>query len=254
MTLVAESVSVRLGGRTVLRDINAVAGAGELLGLVGANGAGKSTLLQVLAGLRRPDQGDVRLGDLPIAAIARPSLALLRAYLPQSPAVHWDLTSAELVGLGRLPHRRASGNGARDAAAVQRAMARTSTSGLADRRVDTLSGGERARVLLARALAVEARVMLADEPIAGLDPLQQIRTMLVLRELAREGAAVVVVLHDLTIAARFCDRLILLHQGAVLAEGPPGTVLTDANLALAYGITVRREAGLIVPWQPVAPS
>jgi len=252
--LQAESVSLRLGGRPVLLGVDAAVRPGELLGVIGANGAGKSTLVRVLAGLRQPDEGKVTLDGAPLTAIKPARLALLRAYLPQEPAAHWALTAAELVGLGRLPHRRAAPDPARDADAITTALRRTGTLDHAERRIDTLSGGERARVMLARALAVEAPILLADEPIAGLDPLQQIRTMQVLRDLAASGTAVAAVLHDLTVAARFCDRLLLLHAGAVLADGAPDTVLTDTNLAVAYGITVRREAGLIVPWEPLPPA
>ncbi|MBV8912260.1 MAG: ABC transporter ATP-binding protein [Acetobacteraceae bacterium] len=253
MNIAASGVSLRLGGRQILRSIDLVAEPGELVGLIGANGAGKSSLLRILAGLRRPEGGEVRLGGMRLAAMTTARIAVQRAYLPQTPAVHWDLTASEIVGLGRLPHRRLAADPARDDDAVRRAIERTGTLALASRRIGTLSGGERARVLLARALAVEAPVLLADEPIAGLDPLQQIRTMIVLHELAGRGAVVIAVLHDLTIAARFCDRLILLHSGAVLADGPSASVLTDANVGLAYGVTVRRETGLVVPWEPLAP-
>jgi iron complex transport system ATP-binding protein len=199
----------------------------------------------VLAGLRRPDAGEVTLDGRTLRAITPPRLALLRAYLPQEPVAHWALTATELVGLGRLPHRDA------DPAAIERALRRTGTAELAQRRIDTLSGGEHARVLLARALAVEAPILLADEPIAGLDPLHQIRTMQLMQELAAEGQTLAVVLHDLTLASRFCHRLLLLHRGEVIADGEPAAVLTDPNLAHAYGISVRREAGLIVPWAPI---
>jgi len=245
--LAATRVEVRLGRKPVLRGIDAEVGAGELLGLIGANGAGKSTAMRVLAGLLRPEQGEVRLDGTPVDRLGPARLALLRSYLPQEPVAHWSLTAADVVRLGRLPHpdRR------NDAAAVERAMRRTGTLAFASRRVDTLSAGERMRVLLARALAVEAPILLADEPTAGLDPLQQLRIMQLLHELAREGGTVLAVLHDLTLAARFCTRLLLLHEGLVLADGPPGDVLSDGNLARAYGVTVRRAGELIVPWAPL---
>src|SRR6185312_5235057 len=187
--LAASSVRLNLGGRPVLCGVDAAVRPGELLGLIGANGAGKSTLLRVLAGLRRPDAGEVRLDGTGLNAIPPARLALARAYLPQEPTAHWALSVEELVGLGRLPHRR-TGPEAAGQAAIARALRRTGTLEFARRRIDALSGGERARVLLARALAVEAPILLADEPIAGLDPLQQIRTMHVLRALAAEGSAV----------------------------------------------------------------
>ena len=248
MILAATGIGVSLGGRAALHGVDATVRPGELLGLIGANGAGKSTLLRVLAGLRRPDAGRVTLGGAELHGIPAARLALARAYLPQDATAHWALTVAEIVALGRLPHRRDTD----DPAPVARAMQRTRIAGLAGRRVDTLSGGERMRVLLARALAVEAPVLLADEPIAGLDPLHQIRIMQVLHELAASGAGVVAVLHDLTLAARFCDRLLLLHQGRVLAEGTAGAVLNDAMLGQAYGVSVRRHDGMVVPWEPLA--
>ncbi|HYZ62960.1 MAG TPA: ABC transporter ATP-binding protein [Acetobacteraceae bacterium] len=251
MRLDARGVALALGGRPVLRDVDAAVRPGELLGLIGANGAGKSTLLRVLAGLRRPDRGSVALDGVALEAIKPTRLALARAYLPQESTAHWSLTAEEVVGLGRLPHRANPGD---DPAAVERALRRTGTLELRGRRIDEVSGGERMRVLLARALAVEAPILLADEPIAGLDPLQQIRIMQVLRDLAAEGVAVVAVLHDLTLAARFCARLLLLHAGAVLADGAPDAVLTDGHLATAYGVSVRRLEGAIVPWEAASDS
>ena len=241
----ARGIEVVLGGRAVLRGLDADIGPGALVGLIGANGAGKSTLLRVLAGLLRPQAGTVRLDGEAIQTVKPARLALTRAYLPQSPVVHWSLTAGEVVALGRLPHRRMP---AGDEAAIAGAMTRTGTAAFRDRVIDTLSGGERMRVLLARALAVDAPVLLADEPVAALDPLHQLRIMHLLHGLAQEGATVAVVLHDLTLAARFCSTLLLLHEGRVLAEGPPDAVLTDANLATAYGVAVRRHDGMLVPW------
>ena len=246
--LAAHGVGVVLGGVPVLRGVDAAVRPGEMLGLIGANGAGKSTLLRTLAGLRAPDSGSVTLGGVALGGIAAARLALARAYLPQDPIAHWPLTVAEVVALGRLPHRRAVADPALHQAAISRAMHRTRIEPLQARSIGELSGGERMRVLLARALAVEAPLLLADEPVAGLDPLHQLRIMQVLHRLAASGAGVAVVLHDLTLAARFCDRLLLLHGGRVLAEGAPATVLTDANLALAYGVAVQRHGGMIVPW------
>ena len=253
MTLQAQGLGLALGGQPVLHRVDLAAAGGELLGLIGANGAGKTSLLRLLAGLRRPDRGTVALDGVALDSIPPHRLALARAYLPQDPVAHWRLTANEVVALGRLPHRRAATGPAPHQAAIARAMHLTGTAALHARTLDTLSGGERMRVLLARALAVEAPVLLADEPVAGLDPLHQIRIMQVLRGLATGGAAVVAVLHDLGLAARFCHRLVLLHKApgegaSVLAEGPPDTVLTDANLALAYRVSVRRSQGMVVPW------
>ncbi|HXG28067.1 MAG TPA: ABC transporter ATP-binding protein, partial [Nevskiales bacterium] len=165
---------------------------------------------------------------------------------------HWPMPVAQVVALGRLPHRAPWARvPPADAAAVQRALQAADVAHLADRPVTQLSGGERARVLLARALAVEARVLLADEPTAGLDPAHQLGVMEVLRRRAQSGAGVVVVLHDLTLAARFCDRLLLLGEGRVVADGAAEQVLTEQNLAQVYGIEAHRAAGaeglLVVP-------
>ena len=161
-------------------------------------------------------------------------------------------------GLGRLPHRRAySGPSAADRAAIEAALEAADVGHLRARTLHSLSGGERARVLLARALAVQAELLLADEPVAALDPLHQLQAMALLRSVARSGSGVVAVLHDLTLAARFCDRLIVLAGGRVLADGPP-SVLTDAVLAAAYGVdALRGEHGgepFIVPWTASKPA
>ena len=246
--LAAQGIAVALGGRAVLRGVDIAVRPGEVLGVIGANGAGKSTLLRVLAGLQQPDKGTVALDGAGLATVSVQRLALARAYLPQGGTAHWALTVAEIVALGRLPHRRARSGPAPHQAAIARAMHRTDTADLRGRVLDTLSGGERMRVLLARALAVEAPVLLADEPVAALDPLHQIRIMQLLGALAADGDAVAVVLHDLPLASRFCHRLLLLHDGRVLAEGSPADVLTDAHLGRAYGVSVLRQGGVVVPW------
>ncbi len=176
-----------------------------------------------------------------LAVLDHDARARALSYLAQDGAAHWAVTVETLVGLGRLPHLGPwRGPSAGDRAAVARALAACDVTNLADRPVDRLSGGERARVLLARALAVEARVLLADEPVAGLDPAHALDVMAVLRARARDGAGVIAVMHDLTTAARHCDRLALLAHGRVIADGPPERVLDDDNLAHAYGIRVHR--------------
>jgi iron complex transport system ATP-binding protein len=167
--------------------------------------------------------------------------------------VHWPLTVEHLVGLGRLPYRRLWRQDTNaDARAVTAALRATETEALRDRTLATLSGGERMRVLLARALAVEAAALVADEPIAALDPYHQLQVMEVLRETTRQGMLVVVVLHDLTLAARFCDRLVLLDAGCVVADGAPEAVLSAAHLTRVYRVTVVRDtyqgALYVVPW------
>lgn len=259
MTLEARDISVTLGERPALRAVDAELRAGEMLGLVGPNGAGKTTLLRVLAGLLKPDTGHVACGGTMLTRLRRTELARHIAFLGQGGDASWPLAVEALVALGRLPNRRPFGEDTeRDRAAVARAMALCNVDAFAERPVGTLSGGERRRVLLARALAVEAQWLLADEPLAGLDPLHQLETMDLLRRIARGGTGVVVVLHDLSLAARFCDRLLLLNHGRLAAEGAPEQVLDDARLAEVFGISALRgrhdSEPFLLPWRAGADS
>jgi iron complex transport system ATP-binding protein len=252
VSLSIESVSVALGRRTVVRDVSAVLEAGSLVGIVGPNGAGKSTLLRTMLGLVPTSGGHVRLDGADVAGLPRAAVARQLAYLPQGQTLHWPLAVERLVALGRLPHLAPmSGVSAGDAAAIDRAMARCDVDQLRGRIATELSGGERARVLLARALAVEAPALLADEPLASLDPGHQIDVMELLAGEARSGRLVVAVLHDLTMAARYCDRLLLIDGGRLVADGAPLEVLTPDRLAGVYGIRARIDAEegrvLIVP-------
>jgi iron complex transport system ATP-binding protein len=235
--LSAQGVQVDLGRRRVLDSVDFGLAAGELVGLLGPNGAGKTTLLRALAGLQPLARGDVRLLDRDVHEYADAERARRLAYLPQDGQCHWPMPVAQVVALGRLPHRAPwAALPAADDAAVQRALAATDVAHLASRAVTELSGGERARVLLARALAVEAPVLLADEPVAGLDPAHQLGVMELLKSRALSGAAVVVTLHDLTLASRYCDRLLLLSEGRSMADGIPESVLTAENLRQVYGV------------------
>ena len=258
MRIAAESLSLRLGNRLVLDGVAFAAGTGEFVGLVGPNGAGKTTLLRVLAGLLAPTSGRATIDGRPIADVPRDERARRLAVLFQGESVGWPMRVRELVALGRLPHRRAfAGLDAADRAAIDRAMALTEVAHLADRPEPTLSAGERMRVLLARALSVEAQMLLADEPITALDPAHQLDAMALLRSVAHrgtgQGAGVVAVLHDLTLAARFCDRVVVMSGGRIAADAAPGAALGDGLLRRVFGITAQRGShadgtGYILPW------
>jgi iron complex transport system ATP-binding protein len=251
----AHGITVGFDGTPLLREVDLALRSGEMLGLIGPNGSGKTTLLRVLANLRAPQSGSVRYGGLPARDIGAQELARRLAYLAQGGIAHWNMRVETLVGLGRLPHRRPfRPPSAEDRKAIERALVTTDIVALRNRTLDQVSGGERMRVLLARTLAVEAETLLADEPIAALDPLHQLHVMEMLRKTTREGRNVIVVLHDLSLAMRYCDRLVLLARGGVLTQGPPEHVLTDQHLAAAYGVDVARgEHGgvpFLVPWAP----
>jgi iron complex transport system ATP-binding protein len=240
MRLSAERLGVVLGGRRVLSGANIVAGSNELIAVVGPNGAGKSTLLRSLAGLLRPSEGTVALDGRPLSDWPRVGLARAVAYLPQQRAVHWPLTVERVVALGRLPHGGGlDASGQQHRMAVERALTAMDLLDLRRRLATELSGGELARTLLARTLAQEADVLLADEPTAGLDPAHQLSLFDRLRRMAGQGRSVVVALHDLSLAARFCDRVMVLKDGTSVADGPPDAVLTPGLLGDVYGITAR---------------
>lgn len=234
-------LSLALSGRTILDGVTLEIPTGAVTAVIGPNGAGKSTLLACMAGLRRPDRGQATLDDEPVLAMPPRRRARRLAFMEQSPEVAWPVTVRTLVGLGRTPFTGARGLGAEDEAAIDAALARTGVGRFADRIVSTLSGGERARVLIARALAGAPTWLLADEPLTGLDIGHQLDTLALFRRLAAEGAGVVATLHDLTLAARLADHLVVMAEGRVVAAGAPAAVLTPALLAEVYGI----DAGVI---------
>lgn len=250
--LIAKGLRVRLGGREVLGGVDFSARPGEITGLAGPNGAGKSTLLKAILGLT-PSDGEAFCFGRALDRMSRKERARTVSYLPQIPEVHWPMTARAVVSLGRYPYGRPfQGKTADDEAAITRALRAVDGAHLAERSVLELSAGERARVLLARALAVEAKVLLADEPVAALDPAHQLKVMQVLKRLAADGLAVAVVLHDLTLASRFCDTLTLLNRGRVVDSGKPGAVLDSKNLEKIYKIRAvfgkRGGQRYLVPW------
>jgi len=223
--------------RTVFRDVSFAVAPGELVALCGPNGAGKSTLLRLVLGLHAPSAGGVKLGGTPLAALSRRDIARRAALLPQDAPAEVPLTVREAVALGRLPHlTRFQPESAADADAVIRALAVTDTTALADRPLAELSGGERHRVHLARALAQEAPLLLLDEPIAGLDLAHQLQALDLLRATVARGRAAVVALHDLSLAGRRCDRVLLLAGGGLRADASPASVLTPELIARYFGV------------------
>lgn len=238
VTIAIRSLSADLGSRAVLTGVSATLRPGTLTGVIGPNGAGKSTLVRTMLGLVPVMQGSVTIDGRNVTALPPRELARTIAYLPQGQVLHWPLSVERLVALGRLPHLAPMSRiGAADREAVREAMARADIAHLAGRIVTELSGGERARVMLARALAVGAQGIVADEPLASLDPGHQIDVMELLAREARAGALVVTVLHDLTMAARYCDRLLLIDRGVLVAEGTPREVLSVERLRTVYGVT-----------------
>jgi iron complex transport system ATP-binding protein len=240
MRVEVRGLRVALGAREVLSGLDFSAHAGEMTAVIGPNGAGKTTLLRAVAGLLRPTAGTAAVDGRAIADWQPQALARALAYLPQERVVHWALSARAIVALGRLPHQpMGAGESEADADAIAAALAAMDAAHLAGRPVLEMSGGERARILVARALAQQPRVLLADEPAAGLDPAHQLTLFRHFTTLAGSGCTIVVALHDLSLAARFCHRIVLMHQGRTVASGPPEDVLTSEHLAAVYGIRAR---------------
>jgi iron complex transport system ATP-binding protein len=254
--LTVQDLNVTLGSRLVLNDISLSLASGHLVALVGPNGAGKTTLLRALAGLVSSD-GEIHVGGDALSSLMLRERARRFAYLPQGHIVHWPLPAQDIVALGRYPHGATDPArlSPKDIEAVLRAMQATDVMELRERRVTELSGGERSRVALARVLAVEAPVILADEPTASLDPRHQIDIMKSLRAVADNGTLVIVVTHDLGIAARFADTVLVLSEGRLVAQGAAAEALSEKIVAdvfrvSAYRAEYQREA-VIVPWAEI---
>jgi iron complex transport system ATP-binding protein len=246
------NISLKFSDTTVLDDVSIGFEKGNIIGLIGPNGAGKSTLLRVLAQLQKPDVGTIEIDGVNATKIASNNFAKKVTYLPQTGVCHWPLTVERLVALGRYPHQDSQQLSELDMQAVEQAIVETDIVHLIGRSVNTLSGGERARVMLARALATQADILLADEPIVALDPRHQIDVMVLLKALAQKGKTVVVVLHELHLAMRYCDELVLLDKGVTIAEGQPNAVLTTENLHNVYGVSAifgeKSGENWVLPW------
>lgn len=235
-----DGVTVRLGGRPVVREVTAQVECGEWVALIGPNGAGKTTLLRAIAGLL-PYEGHVSLFEQPAADLERRERARLIAVVPQEPQTPPWLTVAEYALTGRTPHLGPlAREGAADRDAAARALDRLGLEPFAERALGTLSGGERQRVVVARALAQEAPIVLLDEPTAALDIGHQQQALELLDALrSADGLTLVAAMHDLTLAAQYADRVLLLAEGRIVADGAPADVLTESALADHYGASVR---------------
>jgi iron complex transport system ATP-binding protein len=239
MSLTANNISVSLRGKSIIRGLELEVNSGEVVGLIGPNGAGKSTLLKACMGFHQLVSGQINISDQKADELEPMARAKFISYLAQGHMIHWPMEAERLVGLGRLPHldswTQLTGN---DLNIVRAAMEKTDCWHLRSRIATTLSGGERSAVLLARALAGRVPYLMLDEPTANLDPYHQLEVMEILRAEAKGGTGVVTVLHDLGLAARFCDKLYLIKDGELVAKGVPGAVLSEGNLKEAYRIRV----------------
>ena len=254
--LTAQGLGVTLAGRAVLNDISLSLATGHLVALVGPNGAGKTTLLRALAGLV-PSDGAIHVGGDALSSLPLRERARRFGYLAQGHIVHWPLPARDIVALGRYPHGATDPARLtpRDSEAVLRAMQVADVVAFSERRVTELSGGERSRVALAQVFAVEAPVILADEPTSSLDPRHQIDVMKSLRAAADKGTLVIVVTHDLGLAARFADRVLVLSDGRLVSHGAAAEALSEQVMAdvfriSAYRAEYQREA-VIVPWAEI---
>ncbi|MEO8112865.1 MAG: ABC transporter ATP-binding protein [Phenylobacterium sp.] len=232
--LALENAAVRRNGRLVLAEASVAVAPGEILGVVGANGAGKTTLLRAALGLAHLEAGDAKLAGRPVRGMAEAVRASLAAYLPQERRVGWNLPAWRVASLGAFQRPPAEAR-----ARAFEALRRVGLAGLEHRGVLDMSGGERGRTLLARLLAAAAPLLVADEPAAGLDPDAQLLALELFQQEADRGAAVILTLHDLSLAARACHRVVVLHDGRVVADAPPRQALTPTVLAQAFSLEGR---------------
>ncbi|MSR78033.1 MAG: ABC transporter ATP-binding protein [Candidatus Omnitrophica bacterium] len=252
----AEKICFSYEGTKILDEVDFDLNAGEMVGIIGPNGAGKSTLIRVLAGILHQNRGDIHYSSEAGKKIHGTELSRSISYIPQRQEIYWPLLVERTVALGRFPHLMSDQDlNEEDKRVVESAMEATGIVHLRDRPVNTLSGGERTLVLTARALAVEPKIILADEPVQGLDPNHELQVMEILHARVKSGCGAAVVLHHLNLAIRFCDRLFLLDRGKIRASGKPSDVLSSENLKQSYGIQAHRiEVGndfFLLPWQRI---
>ena len=233
----ARAVSFSVEAKTLLDSVDVRAERGQFVGLIGPNGAGKSTLLRTLSGVLRNQEGAVCLEGSDLASMAARDVAAMLALVPQIAPYTQGFTAFELVLMGRYPHLgRFQVEGETDDRIAKAAMRLTETEEFEARTLDTLSGGERQRVFLARALAQQPRILLLDEPTSNLDVLHQLTILGLVRKLVDEGLTAIAAIHDLNLAARYFDRLVLISEGRVVVEGPPEEVLTPETIESAFGV------------------
>lgn len=236
--LEARSLGHAVAGRSLVRDATFALGEGELVALIGPNGSGKTTLLRLALGLIPPDAGSAVIGGTPVKALSPVERARRIAYLPQARPLVWPQPVRDIVALGRFAYGAAIGRlSAGDETAVSGAIAACRLEGFEERAADTLSGGELSRVHLARALAADTPLVVADEPVAALDPLYQHQTMQLFAGMAREGRSVLTVIHDLDLALRYATRILWMHEGRIVADGPPRETFTEQRLREVFGIS-----------------
>lgn len=244
--LEAKQLTYSINGRTIIDNLSMKLQSGSFLGIIGPNGSGKSTLLRMLCGLLKPVQGSLTLEGKPFKAYSTKERAQMIGYVPQDCSLDADFTIEQIVAMGRHPYSRLLGGlTSSDAQQVERAMEQCGVDHLRDRYIHACSGGQRQLAFIAKALAQEPQILLLDEPISALDIRHQLRTLALLRQLADEGYAVVASLHDLSLASRYCDRLLLLHDGRIEAFGEPEEVLSADALYDVYGVhaVIRHEPG-----------
>ena len=232
--LLADNLAVRRAGRRVVHPLSAMLEPGTITAICGPNGAGKSSLIMAMAGLLPPAQGTVRLGANALGALSLPERAKALGYLPQGSDIAWDVSVESLVALGRHPYGDARQGEGQEA--VEAALAATQTQSLRARPVSQLSGGEKARVLLARVLAGTPQWILADEPLAALDLAHQLSLIAHFKRCAARGQGVIIVLHDLNLAMNHADRVLVLSKGNLIADGPPNTALAEGIIARGWGV------------------
>ncbi len=233
----ARGLFFQVEAKTLLDGVDLQADHGRMVGLIGPNGAGKSTFLRAISGVLRVQGGSVHLDGEDLRSLSSKEVAAGMAIVPQIMPYTHGFTAMELVLMGRYPHLgRFQIEGREDTRIARDAMRLTETDQFADRTLDTLSGGERQRVIVSRALAQRPRVLLLDEPTSNLDVLHQLKVLGLVRQLVDDGLTAIAAIHDLNLAARFCDRLVLLSEGRVLAEGAPDEVLVPETIAAAFGV------------------